>query len=603
MAEQMRKKRAEIDDKYKWNLEAMYTDESLWEEDFKSVRKLVSQIVDLQGTMAQSAEALLKVFQLSDELGRKAEKLYVYAKMRRDENNASNIYQALFDRAEGLSVEASSATAFVVPEILTIPEEELKGFIQQNQELAIYKHSIDEILRQKEHILSAQEERLLAMAADISMASHNIFTMLNNADIKFPIIRDEDGQEVELTKGRYGSFMESANRQVRQDAFKALYSSYRKLINTLGASLASSVKKDIFYARARNYPSSVEASLDQDNVPDEVYNRLIEAVHAHMEPMHRYMRIRKQVLAVEELHMYDIYTPLVHEYKMKVSYEDAQQTVLKALQPLGEDYIARLQEGFQGGWIDVYENEGKTSGAYSWGTYDTNPYVLLNYDDKLDDMFTLAHEMGHSLHSYYSNHHQPYVNAQYSIFVAEVASTVNESLLIDHLLQNSRDKQEKIYLINHYLEQFRGTVYRQTMFAEFEKIIHDQAEQGEALTPEYLNTVYRDLNKLYYGPDVVLDEEIDLEWTRIPHFYSAFYVYKYATGFSAATALKEAILQEGQPAVQRYLDFLKSGGSDYPIQLLQKAGVDLTTPEPVEDALKYFARLVDELENLLLKQD
>ncbi len=596
MAEHKSKMRAEIDAKYKWNLEAVYADETMWEKDFQAVKKLLAEIVALQRTMAQSAQALLKVMQLSDELGRTAEKLYVYARMRRDENNANHIYQALFDRAEGLSVEASSATAFIVPEILTIPEEELKSFIAQNQELAVYKHFIEEILRQKEHILSAQEERLLAMAADLSMASNSIFTMLNNADIKFPVIRDEDGNEVELTKGRYGSFMESSQRQVRQDAFHALYSSYRKLINTLGASLSSSVKKDIFYARARNYPSALEASLDGDNVSPEVYNRLIEAVHANLEPMYRYMRIRKQLLSVDELHMYDIYTPLVKEYKMKVPYEEAQATILKALQPLGEEYIARLQEGFQGGWIDVYENEGKTSGAYSWGTYDTSPYVLMNYDEKLDDMFTLAHEMGHSLHSYYSNRNQPYVDAQYSIFVAEVASTVNESLLIDYLLEHCQDKKEKIYLLNHYLEQFRGTVYRQTMFAEFEKIIHEQAEQGEALTPEMLKTVYRDLNKLYYGPDVVLDEEIDLEWARIPHFYSAFYVYKYATGFSSATAIKEAIRQEGQPAVARYLDFLKSGGSDYPIQLLQKAGVDLTTPEPVEEALQYFARLLEELE-------
>lgn len=599
MTEHKSKKREHIDDKYKWNLKAIYPDENAWEEDFKAVKNLADQLVTLQGTMGQSADALLKVLQLSDELGRKIEKLYVYARMRRDEDNAVNLYQALFDRAESLGVEVSSAAAFIVPEILTIPEEKLSAFIKENRALGTYQHFLDEILRQKAHILSAQEERLLAMAADLSMAAQNIFTMLNNADIKFPVIRDEEGREVELTKGRYGSFMESSNRQVRHDAFKALYGSYRKLVNTLGASLSSSVKKDIFYARARNYPSALEASLDEDNVPLEVYNRLIEAVHAHMEPMHRYMRIRQDLLGVDELHMYDIYTPLVQEYKVKVPYEEAQQKILEALKPLGSEYAQLLQKGFQGGWVDVYENEGKTSGAYSWGTYDTNPYVLMNYDEKLDDMFTLAHEMGHSLHSYYSNHHQPYVNAQYSIFVAEVASTVNESLLIDYLLENSQDEKEKIYLLNHYLEQFRGTVYRQTMFAEFEKIVHEKAEQGEALTPEMFNKIYRDLNKIYYGPDVYLDEEIDLEWARIPHFYSAFYVYKYATGFSAATAIKEAILQEGQPAVDRYLEFLKSGGADYPINLLKKAGVDLTTSEPVENALQYFAKLLEELEELV----
>lgn len=599
MAGQHTKKREEIEEKYKWDLEKVYTDESIWEDDFKKLQQMIGQIAALQGTMAESPEALLRVMQTSDDMGRIAEKLYVYARMRRDENNANHIYQALFDRAERLGVEANSASAYIVPEILTIPESDLKKYMQQNKELAVYQHALEEILRQKEHILSAPEERLLAMAADISMASSNIFTMLNNADIKFPVIKDEEGNEVELTKGRYGSFMESPNRQVREDAFNALYGSYRKLINTLGASLGSSVKKDIFYARARKYPSAIAASLDGDNVAVEVYDRLIEAVHNNMEPMYRYMKIRKEQLGVADLRMYDIYTPLVKDYKVNIPYEEAQQTMLKALQPLGEEYIENVRAGLNDGWIDVYENEGKTSGAYSWGTYDTQPYILMNYDNKLDDLFTLAHEMGHSMHSFYSNHNQPYVYAQYSIFVAEVASTVNESLLIDYLLEHSKDKQEKMYLINHYLEQFRGTVYRQTMFAEFEKIIHDRAEQGEAVTPELMGSVYRDLNKLYYGPEIILDEEINIEWARIPHFYSSFYVYKYATGFSAATAIKEAIRQEGTPAIERYLDFLKSGGADYPISLLQKAGVDLTTPKPVESALKYFARLVDEFESML----
>jgi oligoendopeptidase F len=593
------KKREEIEEKYKWDLKKVYADESIWEDDFKKLQQMVGQIAALQGTMAESPQALLKVLQTSDDMGRIAEKLYVYARMRRDENNGNHVYQALFDRAERLSVEASSASAYIVPEILTIPEADLKKYMLQNEDLAVYQHALEEILRQKEHILSAPEERLLAMAADISMASANIFTMLNNADIKFPIIKDEEGNEVELTKGRYGSFMESHNRQVREDAFKALYGSYQKLINTLGASLASSVKKDIFYARARKYPSALAASLDGDNVAVDVYDRLIEAVHNNLEPMYRYMKIRKEQLGVDELHMYDIYTPLVKDYKVNISYDEAQQIMLKALQPLGEEYLENVRTGLNEGWIDVYENEGKTSGAYSWGTYDTQPYILMNYDNKLDDLFTLAHEMGHSMHSFYSNRNQPYVYAQYSIFVAEVASTVNESLLIEYLLEHSKDKQEKMYLLNHYLEQFRGTVYRQTMFAEFEKIIHDRAEQGEAVTPELMSSVYRDLNRLYYGPEVFLDEEINIEWTRIPHFYSSFYVYKYATGFSAATAIKEAIRQEGKPAIDRYIDFLKSGGSDYPIALLQKARVDLTTPGPVESALKYFARLVNEFENML----
>ena len=593
------KKRDDIAGEFKWKLEDIYPDEKLWEEDFNSIKKLAEEVNELKGTLSGSAEALLKVLQLSDELGRKSEKLYVYSRMRRDENNANHHYQALFDRAEGLSIQAGSITSFIVPEILTIPEQDLNVFMQTNNDLAVYKHSIDEILRQKEHVLSPEEERLMAMSADLSMASGNIFTMLNNADIKFPVIKDEEGNEVELTKGRFGSFMESSDRRVRKDTFTGFYSSYRSLINTLGASLSSSVKKDIFYSRARKYNSAREASLDGDNVPVEVYDRLIESVHAHLDLMYRYMAIRKKLLGITELHFYDIYTPLVKEYKMEVPYAKAKETVVNALKPLGAEYISLLQEGFDGGWIDVYENEGKTSGAYSWGSYDTNPYVLMNYDNKLDDMFTLAHEMGHSLHSWYSHHAQPYVYSQYSIFVAEVASTVNESLLIDYLLQNTRDKQEKIYLINHYLEQFRGTVYRQTMFAEYEKIIHERAEQGEALTPDLLKQIYRDLNRLYYGPDIVMDEEIDLEWARIPHFYSAFYVYKYATGFSTATALKEQILHEGQPAVERYLHFLKSGSTDYPINLLKNAGVDLLTPEPVNDALQYFGQLLDQLEELV----
>lgn len=594
------KKREEIASEFKWKLEDIYSDEQLWEEDFLTIKGLAGEVEGLKGTLASSAAALLKVLQLSDDLGRKSEKLYVYARMRRDENNANHHYQALFDRAQGLSIQVGSITSYIVPEILTIPGPDLQTFLQTSDEMAVYKHSIDEILRQKEHILSAGEERLMAMSGDLSLASGNIFTMLNNADIKFPIIKDEAGQEVELTKGRYGSFMESSDRRVRQDAFVGLYSSYKNLINTLGASLGSSVKKDIFYSQARKYPSAREASLDQDNVPVEVYDRLIESVHNHLDLMYRYMAIRKKLLGLTELHFYDIYTPLVPEYKMEVPYAKAQEMVLNALRPLGAEYIARLQEGFTNGWIDVYENEGKTSGAYSWGAYDTNPYVLMNYDNKLDDMFTLAHEMGHSLHSWYSSHTQPYVYSQYAIFVAEVASTVNESLLIDYLMQNSQDKQEKIYLINHYLEQFRGTVYRQTMFAEYEKIIHERAEKGEALTPELLKQIYRDLNSLYYGPEVVMDEQIEIEWARIPHFYSAFYVYKYATGFSTATALKEQILKEGEPAVARYLEFLKSGSTDYPINLLKKAGVDLLTPEPVNDALRYFGELLNQLEELVI---
>ena len=597
MAQNVNRKREDIDEQYKWKLEDIYSSDALIEEDFKRVKDLLPQEQDIKSTLGKSAAHLKKALQWVEELERKAEKLYVYSRMRRDEDNGDSNYQAMFDRMEGLNIQVGSATSFMVPEIIAIPDNDIKSFME-DADLKLYQFYIEEVLRQKEHILSAAEERLLAMSADISIAPGNVFTMLNNADIKFPVIKNEKGEEVELTKGRYGSFMESSERRVRQDAFKGLYSSYSKLKNTLGATLGASIKKDVFYARARQYPSALEASLDQDNVPVEVYNRLIESVHANLGHMYRYMDLRKRLLKVDELHMYDIYTPLVQEFKMEMPYKKACELVLKALSPLGQDYLALLEKGMNSGWIDVYENEGKTSGAYSWGSYDTHPYVLLNHDDKLDDVFTIAHEMGHALHTYYSDQAQPFIYSQYAIFVAEVASTVNESLLMDYLLKHSQSREEKMYLINHYLEEFRGTVYRQTMFAEFEKIIHEQTEKGQALTSQAFSSIYRDLNRLYYGENVVLDEEIDMEWARIPHFYSAFYVYKYATGFSAATALKQQILQEGQPAVSRYLNFLTTGGSDYPINLLQGAGVDLTTPQPVDDALDFFGHLVDEMEKL-----
>lgn len=592
------KKRSEVDPEYTWRLEDIYSDEALWEEDFKKVQGTFQELTQYQGRLGESAETLLSILRLSEQVERQVEKLFVYARMRRDEDNTRSHYQAMCDRVESLAVELASCTAFIIPEILSIPEESLKAFMDENSELQVYRHFMDELLRQRAHILSPDEEKLLAMVADVSLASGSIFSMLNNADIKFPTIRDEEGREIELTKGRFGTFMESHDRRVRQDAFEALYSSYGKVINTLGATLNASIKTDIFYARARQYPSAIEASLDQDNVPLAVYERLIESVHTHLPHMYRYMELRKRLLDLDELHMYDIYVPLVADYKVDIPYEKAKKMVLEALEPLGSEYLNQMNKGLEDGWIDVYENEGKTSGAFSWGTYDTKPYILMNYDNRLDDLFTLAHEMGHSMHSYYSNQQQPYVYSQYSIFVAEVASTVNESLLMDYLLKNSQDRQEKIYLLNHYLEEFRGTVYRQTMFAEFEKMVHEKVERGEALTPDKLNEMYVDLNRFYYGPNVIMDPQIAMEWARIPHFYSAFYVYKYATGFSSATAIKQHIINEGQPAVDRYFEFLGAGSSDYPIELLKRTGVDLTTPEPVEAALDYFGRLLDELEEL-----
>jgi len=592
------KTRDEIDPKYRWRLEDIYAQEGEWEEDFKEVKILSAQIEAHQGKLGDSPASLMNVLKLLEKVERKAEKLYVYAKMRRDEDNANPHYQVLFDRAQSLNIQVNSAVSYIAPEIIAIPEEKLNAFLNERGELHSYKHFFDQLLRQRQHVLSPEEEKLLAMAADLSLTARNVFSMLNDADIKFPVVHDEEGREVELTKGRYGKLMESSDREVRREAFEALYSTYNRFPNTLAAMLASSIKKDVFYARSRKYSSSLEAALDEDNILVEVYERLIEAVHNSLGHLQRYMQLRKKILGLEELHMYDVYVPLVKEFKMDIPYEEAKELIVKALRPLGQEYVAELKKGIDSGWVDVYENKGKTSGAYSWGCYDAHPFVLLNYNNRFADVLTLAHEMGHAMHTYYSNRTQPYIYSHYSIFVAEVASTVNESLVIDYLLKNCSDVQEKMYLLNYYLEQFRGTVYRQTMFAEFEKIIHAKVEGGEALSAKEFNTIYRNLNQLYYGSEVVLDEGINIEWARIPHFYSAFYVYKYATGFSAATAIKQKILNEGEPAVRRYLDFLKSGSSDYPLNLLREAGVDLASPQPVEEALAYFGDLITEMEKI-----
>jgi len=593
------KKRSELAEADKWDLGAIYATDEDWEKDFKKVKELTEQLKGFEGKLKESGADLLAGLKLIDQISEILGRVFVYAKMKLDEDNTNSIYQALTDRAYSLSVFENSITAFVLPEILAIPAERLANFLQAEPGLKLYQHYLDEILRMKEHILPAEQEQLLAKAGELAQAPDTIFGMLNNADIKFPIIKNEEDEEVELTKGRYIQFMESSNRRVRQEAFNALYNTYKGLKNTYAATLNANVKKNIFFANVRKYPSALEASLFEDNVSAEVYNQLISTIHKNIDLMHRYVAIRKKLLGLTELHMYDLYTPIVKETKIKVTYDKAKQQVLEGLAPLGEEYGALLQKAYTSRWIDVYENEGKTSGAYSWGSYGTSPYILLNYQDNVNDMFTLAHELGHSLHSYYSHENQPYVYSSYKIFVAEVASTLNEALLMDHLLKITTDKNEKLYYLNYYLEQFRTTVYRQAMFAEFEKLIHQQVEKGEALTADLLNKLYRDLNVTYYGEEIVVDELIDYEWARIPHLYMNFYVYKYATGFSAAVSLAKQILTEGEPAVQRYMEFLKSGGSNYPIKLLQKAGVDMNTAEPIQSALEVFREALEQMESLL----
>ncbi|MFV9511424.1 oligoendopeptidase F [Tepidibacillus sp. LV47] len=606
MLEQQKKslpKRSEIDPKYKWDLEAIYATDQDWENDFRKAKDLADQLKEYEGKLQNSPQVLLYVLRLSDQVSELVERIFVYARMRKDEDNTNAKYQALADRASSLSIEVNSASSYIVPEILAMPTETLEKYIQEEKGLQLYRQYLDEIIRTKPHVLSTEEEKLLAQVGEVAQAPDHIFGMLNNADIKFPTIKDENGEEVELTKGRYIQFMESEDRRVRKDAFEALYQTYGSLKNTFAATLNANVKKNVFYAKVRKYPSALVASLDDDNVSQEVYDNLIATVHKNLDLMYRYVKLRKKLLCIDELHMYDLYNPIVKDVKINVPYEEAKEIVKKGLAPLGEEYLALLQKGFESRWIDVYENQGKTSGAYSWGAYGTHPYILLNYQDNVNDLFTLAHELGHSMHTYYSHTNQPYIYAHYKIFVAEVASTLNEALLMNYLLKITTDKNEKLYYLNHYLEQFRTTVYRQTMFAEFEKMIHEKVESGEALTPELLNQMYHELNVKYYGPDIVVDDLIDLEWARIPHFYMNFYVYKYATGFSAAISLSQQILEEGQPAVERYLNFLKSGSSDYPVNLLKKAGVDMNTPEPIQKALDVFREILDEMEQLLRNKE
>ena len=581
-----------------WDLETIYKDTSAWEQEFEEVKALLPTLAALAGSVGQSASHLLNTLQQDENLWRKLSKLQVYASMRLDEDTANNFYQGLLSRISTLSAEAASARAFIEPEILQIEAATLQQFIESTPALQVYRHHLNELLRQKEHYRSPEIEALLAQASEVSETASQTFEILNHADLKFPKITAENGEQIEVTHARYVNLMENQQRPIRSQAFEALYSSYERYRNTFATLYAASVKKDVFYAKVRGYKSTREAALDASHIPLAVYDNLISTVHQYLPVLHRYIDIRKRVLGLDELHMYDLYVPLVPAAHKEIPYTEALETIKAGLLPLGQEYIQILTEGVQARWIDVAENEGKTSGAYSGGTYDTHPFILLNYTDSLDSMFTLAHELGHSLHSYFTQRHQPFIYSQYTIFVAEVASTCNEALLNEFLLRQTTDKDLRMYLLNDYLEKFRSTLYRQTMFAEFEKLAHAKIEAGEALTAEVLCELYKDLNVKYYGPNIVVDEQIALEWARIPHFYGAFYVYQYATGISAAIALSQQILNEGQPAVERYLKFLKSGNAEYSTDILAKAGVDMTKPEPIEQALQVFSRLLDEFEQL-----
>lgn len=583
-----------------WRLEDIFPSDDEWNKEYSEVQKLIPDAGKYQGRLGESAETLYAALQFQDHLLSRLGKLYTYAHMRYDQDTTNSFYQGMDDRIKNLYSEAASALAYIVPELLAEDEEKIAGFLKEKTELQLYKHSMEEINLQRPHVLSAEQESLLAQASEVLGASSSTFGMLNNADLEFPSIKDENGEEVEITHGRFIRFLESDEQRIRHDAFKAVYETYGKFRNTFASTLSGNVKKDNFNAKIRNYDSARHAALSADNIPENVYENLVNTINDNLHLLHRYVKLRKKVLGVKELHMYDLYTPLVKEVKMEIPYNEAKDLILKGLKPLGEDYLNILKEGFENRWVDVHENKGKRSGAYSSGTYGTNPYILMNWQDNVNNLFTLAHEFGHSVHSYYTRKYQPYPYGNYSIFVAEVASTCNEALLNDYLLKTIDDDKKRLYLLNHYLEGFRGTVFRQTMFAEFEHLIHQKAQNNEALTADSLTKEYYELNKKYFGDeDIVIDEEIGLEWSRIPHFYYNYYVYQYATGFSAATALSKQILQEGQPAVDRYIEFLKSGSSDYPIEVLKKAGVDMTSSKPIEDACKVFEEKLNEMENLL----
>lgn len=589
-------KRHEVLPQYTWDLESVYPDETLWEGDFQAVKDSIPRLESLRGTLGQSPDRLLACLRLRDETHKLADQLLVYARMRKDQDNGNSSYQALADRATALASQLSSGSAFIAPEILSIPEDVLQGFLQAEPGLRLYGHQLDELLRLRAHVRSIEVEVILAQSVEIARTPDSTYGMLTNADMKFPTVLDEEGRPIELTQGRYNQLRESRDRRVRRDAFEAIHSSYRSYRNTLAAALSGSVRGDIFYAGARGYGNALEAALGPSNIPTEVYHNLIQTVDRNLPQLHRYLALRRRLLGIDDLHHYDLYVPMVPEVQMVVPYQEGIQTVLAALSPLGPDYLEPLQTGIASRWIDVYENEGKTSGAHSTGSYTTHPFVLLNYQGTLTDVFTLAHELGHSMHSHFSRRAQPYVYGDYTIFVAEVASTLNEALLTDHLLQRATEPRLRAYLINQQLERFRTTLFRQAMFAEFELAIHTRVEAGESLTPDMLSSLYQELNARYYGSQVVDHHEIAMEWARIPHFYWAFYVYQYATGISAAAALARQIIAEGKPAVDRYLRFLQGGSSDYPIELLKVAGVDMTSPHPVQQALDAFDVLLDEMD-------
>ena len=590
--------RADVPEKDKWAIQDLFATDDDWRASLAKAKEFLPRITAFRGRLAESGAVLLSFFRLDDEISLAFDALVHYAQRRSDEDTRVAAYQEMVSQVTRFAVEIQSAAAFETPELLAISDEDMNRLYAEAPELELYRLNIDRIRRRREHVLSDKEEAILAAAGEMAASPDDIYSMLNDADLKFPDAVDKDGNKHPVTHGTFIPLMQSYDRVLRKSAFDSLYSVYGQFRNTSAATLSAQLKQLLFFANVRKYPSTLDAALDGNEVPTEIYRNLIDAVHRSFAPMYRYVALRKKLLGVDELHMYDLYVPVVDGVEMKFTFEEAKEIALKALAPLGEDYLNLLREGFANGWIDVYENEGKRSGAYSAGAR-VHPYVLLNFKGTLDDVFTLVHEMGHSIHSYLSNKTQPTAYQDYVIFVAEVASTCNEALLMEYLLSVTTDKKERAYLINHFLEQFRGTLYRQTMFAEFELAANEMTQRGEGTTAEALCAMYKKLNEQYFGPEMNVDEAISLEWARIPHFYYDYYVYQYATGYAAAIALSRRILREGEPAVKDYLGFLSGGCSADPITLLRGAGVDMASPKPIEDATKLFDEMISEMEKIL----
>ena len=593
--------RQDITQDYKWNLTDIFKSDEEWEIEFKSISEKVSEYQKFEGILAESAESLLACFRFDENINIKLDQLHLYAMLSKDSDIRVGKYHSMDDRIKSLYSKAGAASSFIRPELLKIPDEKLWGMIESNEALRIYKQSLDDLLRSKKHTLSNSEEKILAMAAELTQTPYNAFSILTNADLKLPLVVDEAGGLTELSHGRYYSAMYSKDRDYRARVFKAYLESYKNYLNTLTVLFNGNLKTNIFNAQARNFNSALEASLHKNNIPTSVYHNLIESANQNVKPMHRWAALKKKLLGVPELCPYDVYVTVFNSHnEKKYSYEEGVEIVLNSLKVMGDDYLSSLRKAFNNRWIDVFETKAKKSGAYSSGTtFGVHPYVLLNWTDLLNDVFTLAHEMGHNMHSYYTGQNQPYPYANYSIFLAEVASTFNESLLLDHLLEIAESKNEKLFLLERYLNNLTATFYRQVMFAEFEMIVYDRTEKGESLTSEVLSELYKSIYKKYWGPDMLVPEEEQYTWARIPHFYYNFYVFQYATGFAASEVLAKKVKTEGAPAVNKYLDFLKAGSSDYPINILTKAGVDMNSPEPVRAVSERMNQVLDEMESLL----